>query len=162
MACRGNSALRVLRPLAADIEGTEQEREFFHRFRRAAEAGLAMHASSLGSSFWRRLVPQIGHSDPAVRHALIALGAAYESMQLQQGQLQEFTSNGTAGPSSRSGSPASPPQPQPYGATPPPPEDSCGHIDQLELFMIQQYNCRSTTCSDTCSRGRRRKASRSR
>ncbi|KAI2606693.1 hypothetical protein GGR54DRAFT_652275 [Hypoxylon sp. NC1633] len=162
-ACRGNSALRILRPLAADIEGTEQERLFFHRFRRAAEAGLATHASGLGPGFWRRLVPQVGHSDPAVRHALIALGAAYESaqLQLQLQQQQQQTSqhyamagvgmgmgSGTSYPdvTSRASTPTELPY-RPYTAvsTPPPEEDgahhSCHHrIDQLELFTIQQYN----------------------
>ncbi|KAI0148008.1 hypothetical protein F4776DRAFT_293875 [Hypoxylon sp. NC0597] len=145
-ACRGNSSLRILRPLVADIEGTEQERLFFHRFRQAAEAGLAMHASSLGAGFWRRLVPQVGQSDPAVRHALIALGAAYQSAQLQQNH-QTTTPAGSGDPgigagsnSSRSGSPAAPQQ-QPYMSTPPPEDNSNAQcIDQLELFMIQQYN----------------------
>ncbi|KAI1143215.1 hypothetical protein F5Y05DRAFT_408669 [Hypoxylon sp. FL0543] len=150
-ACRGNSSLRILRPLVADIEGTEQERLFFHRFREAAEAGLAMHASSLGAGFWRRLVPQVGQSDPAVRHALIALGAAYESAQLQQdhqtarpGTSHDPRLGGSN--SSRCGSPAAPiPQPQPphqpYISTPPPDDNSNAQcIDQLELFMIQQYN----------------------
>ncbi|KAI0841864.1 hypothetical protein F5Y06DRAFT_306840 [Hypoxylon sp. FL0890] len=150
-ACRGNSSLRILRPLAADIEGTEQERLFFHRFRQAAEAGLAMHASSLGPGFWRRLVPQVGQSDPAVRHALIALGAAYQSAQLQQdhqtttpGISQDAGIGGSS--SSRSGSPVAPvPQQQqqqpPHMSTPPPEDNSNAQcIDQLELFMIQQYN----------------------
>ncbi|KAI1381963.1 hypothetical protein F4677DRAFT_439768 [Hypoxylon crocopeplum] len=154
-ACRGNSSLRVLRPLAADIEGTEQERMFFHRFRQAAEAGLAMHASSLGAGFWRRLVPQVGHSDPAVRHALIALGAAYTCTQLQQEQQEQIhhmttTSNPGVGIISRSGSPDEQQQQQqqqqhqqPYASTSsstPPPEDDYHCIDQLELFTIQQYN----------------------
>ncbi|KAI1415807.1 hypothetical protein F5Y13DRAFT_206737 [Hypoxylon sp. FL1857] len=148
-ACRGNSSLRILRPLVADIEGTEQERLFFHRFRQAAEAGLAMHASSLGPGFWRRLVPQVGQSDPAVRHALIALGAAYQSAQLQQSH-QTTTPATSIDPvlggssSSRSGSPAAPSQHQhhqPYMSTPPPEDNSNAQcIDQLELFMIQQYN----------------------
>ncbi|KAI1805901.1 hypothetical protein F4811DRAFT_569698 [Daldinia bambusicola] len=158
-ACRGNSALQVLRPLAADIQGTEEERAYFHRFRRAAEAGLALHASSLGAAFWRRLVPQVGHSDAAVRHALIALGAAYESMQWRQGQQslgqqqeqrQNHNSQTTTttttmrlkqrvprtSPSLRGGSPSAE---QSYISTPPP-EDNYQSGDQLELFMIQQYN----------------------
>ncbi|KAI0890176.1 uncharacterized protein GGS22DRAFT_183523 [Annulohypoxylon maeteangense] len=149
-ACRGNSALRILRPLAADIEGTEQERQYFHRFRRAAEAGLAMHASSLGAGFWRRLVPLVGQSDPAVRHALIALGAAHESAQLQQEQAQNHNiatatiENPASGVPSRSRSPDVMQHHQhhqqlSYISTPPP-EDNSASIDQLELFMIQQYN----------------------
>ncbi|KAI2469846.1 hypothetical protein F4781DRAFT_201995 [Annulohypoxylon bovei var. microspora] len=147
-ACRGSTSLRILRPLAADIEGTEQERLFFHQFRRAAEAGLAMHASSLGAGFWRRLVPLVGQSDPAVRHALIALGAAHQGAQLQQEQAQQMATtieNPAAGTSSRSGSPdvmqqQQHQQQQPSYISTPPPEDSSGYIDQLEMFMIQQYN----------------------
>ncbi|KAI1659968.1 hypothetical protein F4813DRAFT_352589 [Daldinia decipiens] len=136
-AYRGNSALQILRPLAADIQGTEEERLYFHRFRQAAEAGLALHTSSLGASFWRRLVPQVGHSDPAVRHALIALGAAHESMQLQRGQSYQTMKTKHPAPriSSRSGSPA-----ERSRASTPPPEDTYQCADQLELFMIQQYN----------------------
>lgn len=150
-ACRGSSALRVLRPLAADIEGTEQERVFFHQFRRAAEAGLAVHASSLGPGFWRRLVPLIGNSDPAVRHALIALGASYQSMQLQQEQheqtLQTAAQPSTPGISSRGSSPeqqGQQPQLEQHAATPTSASEgsnSSHHcINQLELFTIQQYN----------------------
>ncbi|KAI1106630.1 hypothetical protein F4804DRAFT_347583 [Jackrogersella minutella] len=148
-ACRGSSALRVLRPLAADIEGTEQERLFFHQFRRAAEAGLAMHASSLGAGFWRRLVPQVGQSDAAVRHALIALGAAHQSAQLLQQDRYEQQPSGAAadvGVSSRSGSPdelllQQNRQRMSYISTPPPEDNNNSYyIDQLELFMIQQYN----------------------
>ncbi|KAI1503057.1 hypothetical protein F5X99DRAFT_407392 [Biscogniauxia marginata] len=82
LAVDGRVKLRVLRPLVADIEGTQQERMFFHRFRRVAETGLALHVSNLGS-FWKRLVPQMGHSDPAVRHALIALGSSWQTMKLR-------------------------------------------------------------------------------
>ncbi|KAI1384916.1 uncharacterized protein F4822DRAFT_416684 [Hypoxylon trugodes] len=142
-----------LRPLAADIEGTEEERLFFHRFRLAAEAGLAMHASSLGPGFWRRLVPQVGQSDPAVRHALIALGAAYQSAQLRQEQeerMRQLTVATTSTATTRSGkSPGlgGPPRggtPDSYISTPPPEDDEnqrhYQRLDQLELFMIQQYN----------------------
>ncbi|KAI1651884.1 uncharacterized protein F4817DRAFT_364807 [Daldinia loculata] len=138
-AYRGNPASQILRPLAADIEGTEEERLYFHRFRQAAEAGLALHASSLGASFWRRLVPQVGHSDPAVRHALIALGAAYESMQLQQGQHQQEQNYQTKQPAPRISSRSDSPAERSYVSTPPP-EDTYQCADQLELFMIQQYN----------------------
>ncbi|KAI1759351.1 hypothetical protein GGR53DRAFT_527474 [Hypoxylon sp. FL1150] len=161
-ACRGNPGLRVLRPLAADIEGTEQERQIFHQFRRHAEAGLAIQASSLGPGFWQRLVPQLGHSDAAVRHALIALGASYQSalLQLQQQQKQgkgpntninvRAAARSTGKSSSRGSSPdeiqyqhhkqhqyASIPTPIPSQ-----PDNSTRYqrIEQLELFTIQQYN----------------------
>ncbi|KAI0896816.1 hypothetical protein F4806DRAFT_463028 [Annulohypoxylon nitens] len=189
------SAHRNLRPLAADIEGTEQERQFFHRFRRAAEAGLAMHASSLGAGFWRRLVPLVGQSDAAVRHALIALGAAHQSAQLQQEQVQVQAQTQGRQMAGRTGTDTSMGMEMGMGTTAlaprtaaidsvavarrespeitstpqqrhhhlphhphqqhqqqqsssyistPPPEDSGSSssacVDQLELFMIQQYN----------------------
>ncbi|XXG94225.1 hypothetical protein Hte_000479 [Hypoxylon texense] len=158
-ACRRNSALRVLRPLAADIEGTEQERRFFHQFRRHAEAGLAVHAPGLGSGFWQRLVPLLGHSDAAVRHALIALGASYQSAQLQlqlQEQQDHVTSSSKAKSSSSSSSsrrsspdhggqqyyrsvPTSHPQPD-DGSSSSSSSSRYQHIEQLDLFTIQQYN----------------------
>ncbi|KAH9905121.1 hypothetical protein F4778DRAFT_728808 [Xylariomycetidae sp. FL2044] len=74
---------RVIRPLLEGIEGTEQERGYFHSFRRAAETGFALHVSNLGSGFWQHLIPLVGHSNPAVRHALFALGGAWHMMKLQ-------------------------------------------------------------------------------
>ncbi|OTB03779.1 hypothetical protein M426DRAFT_173071 [Hypoxylon sp. CI-4A] len=149
-----SSTQRTLRPLAADIEGTEQERLFFHRFRQAAEAGLATHASGLEPSFWRRLVPQVGNSsDAAVRHALIALGAAHESMELRQRQQQQQqqqqkqhedkereekrkhkhkaqVGETTEFENSR----------QQYTMSTEDDSSTAQQVDQLELFMIQQYN----------------------
>ncbi|OLN97378.1 hypothetical protein CCHL11_01150 [Colletotrichum chlorophyti] len=75
-----NQTLRVLRPLVADIDGTQAERLYFHRFRRVAEAGLCNHITNL-SSFWTRLAPQLSHSDEAVKHAIVALGSAYHIYQ---------------------------------------------------------------------------------
>lgn len=153
-----------------------------------------MHASSLGAGFWRRLVPLVGQSDAAVRHALIALGAAHQSAQLQQEQVQVQAQTqgrqmagrtgtdtsmgmgmgmGTATLAPRTAaienvavagreSPEITSTPQqrhhhPHHSHPhqhqqqsssyistPPPEDSSSNssacVDQLELFMIQQYN----------------------
>lgn len=157
-SCRGSSspALRVLRPLAAaaDVEGVEQERRLFHQFRRHAEAGLAAHAPSLGPGFWQRLVPQLGHSDAAVRHALIALGASYQSAQLQQEmqEQQQWENDQAASSAAKSSSRRSSPdethqhehRDQRYDSVPTPrPDDSSSkyhRIEQLELFTIQQYN----------------------
>ncbi|GJC77916.1 C6 zinc finger domain protein [Colletotrichum tofieldiae] len=75
-----NQALRILRPIVADIDGTQAERLYFHRFRRVAEAGLCNHVTNL-TSFWSRLAPQLSHSDEAVKHALVALGSAYHIYQ---------------------------------------------------------------------------------
>lgn len=56
--------------------GTETERNFFHTCRRATEAGVALHICSR-TSFWTRLAPQLSHEYEAVRHAVVAVGAAY-------------------------------------------------------------------------------------
>lgn len=75
-----NQALRMLRPIVADIDGTQAERLYFHRFRRVADAGLCNHVTNL-TSFWSRLAPQLSHSDEAVKHAIVALGSAYHIYQ---------------------------------------------------------------------------------
>ncbi|KAI0129104.1 hypothetical protein BJ170DRAFT_624008 [Xylariales sp. AK1849] len=70
------SSLRVAKQLSPDIQGTETERRYFHRFRVEALKGLTLHAA--GDAFWERLVPQVAHHDEAVKHALVALGSAYQ------------------------------------------------------------------------------------
>ncbi|WQF76865.1 Putative fungal transcription factor [Colletotrichum destructivum] len=75
-----NQALRILRPIVADIDGTQAERLYFHRFRRVADTGLCNHVTNL-TSFWSRLAPQLSHSDEAVKHAIVALGSAYHMYQ---------------------------------------------------------------------------------
>ncbi|KAI1073760.1 hypothetical protein F5B20DRAFT_565982 [Whalleya microplaca] len=72
------------RPLAAAIPGTERERRSFHNFRRLAETGLALHAARARTGFWAHVVPRVGATSAAVRHAAIALGAAWEGMQLRK------------------------------------------------------------------------------
>ncbi|OHF01449.1 C6 zinc finger domain-containing protein, partial [Colletotrichum orchidophilum] len=71
---------RMLRPLVADIDGTQTERIYFHRFRRMAEAGLCNHVTNL-TNFWSRMATQLSHSDEAVKHAIVALGSAYHIYQ---------------------------------------------------------------------------------
>jgi hypothetical protein len=61
----------------ADIDGTDTERRFFHRFRMATEAGVSLHVSN-ASSFWTKLAPRLSHHDKAIKHALVALGAAWQ------------------------------------------------------------------------------------
>lgn len=75
-----DKVLRIFRPLIADINGTQAERLYFHRFRRIAEGGLCNHVTNL-TSFWSRLAPQLSHSDEAVKHSIIALGSAYHIYQ---------------------------------------------------------------------------------
>lgn len=66
----------LYRPLAADIPGDRTERLYFHRFRQVAEAAIGIRHVHTGL-FWTQVVPQYCHEVAAVRHAYIAVGAAY-------------------------------------------------------------------------------------
>lgn len=67
----------MLRPLIADIVGTVEERQFFHRFKTMASTnGFTTHVANR-TTFWDELAPALGHKDSAVKHALVALGASY-------------------------------------------------------------------------------------
>ncbi|TLS28479.1 hypothetical protein PpBr36_01296 [Pyricularia pennisetigena] len=126
----GNTALQGLRPIVADIEGSEMERRFFHHFRSAAAGGFQASASTAAGPFWTRVAPEMARRDGAVKHALIALGAAYRLF--QQSSAEEYSLSVEGG----------------TGATPgiaiesPPRENSTGaeSPEELELFTIQQYN----------------------
>ncbi|KAK0718133.1 hypothetical protein B0T26DRAFT_645329, partial [Lasiosphaeria miniovina] len=83
-ACQWSEALRSMRPLAADIDGTEIEKRFFHGFRTAKIDGLAEHVCTF-ADFWNRLAvspdTSTHHQDDAVKHALVAVGAAFTLFQ---------------------------------------------------------------------------------
>ncbi|KAK0620294.1 hypothetical protein B0T14DRAFT_432308, partial [Immersiella caudata] len=81
-ACQRNEALRFMRPLAPDIDGWKVTRRFIHEFRPIpADPELCAFAG-----FWNRVAPQVTgdhhasqqQHDPAVRCAIVALGAAYQ------------------------------------------------------------------------------------
>ena len=80
-ACQWNEALRYMRPLAPDIDGSKVSRRFFHGYRPIPiDSELCVFAD-----FWNRVAPQaVGDHpnqhphDPSVRHAMVALGAAYQ------------------------------------------------------------------------------------
>lgn len=105
-----NEVLRSMRPIVADIDGTETEKRFFHRFRLAVADGLGSHIWNF-TTFWNRVVPQMSHQDEAVKHAVIALGAAYQLFQLPDKDQD-------------------PKAKTPDGFT----------RESLEVFTIQQYN----------------------
>lgn len=65
-----------MRRIAADIDGTETEKRFFARFRTATVDGLAAQLCSF-TAFWNRVAPSSSYQDDAVKHAVVALGAAY-------------------------------------------------------------------------------------
>ena len=92
---------RLLIQVGTEIEGTETERLFFHRFRRAAELGLNVHvATAWPSRFWNATLPRLCHHDTPTRHAAIALGATFQlyrlppesrSRELEIFSLQQYT-----------------------------------------------------------------------
>ncbi|KHN95661.1 uncharacterized protein MAM_06502 [Metarhizium album ARSEF 1941] len=71
-----SAAAASIRPLSQGIQGSDTEKQFFFSFRRATEAGVAMHLCGV-SSFWTEVAPRLGHVDDAVKHALVALGATH-------------------------------------------------------------------------------------
>lgn len=82
---RTSTILPLYRPLAADIPGDSMERLYFHRFRQVAEEALGIRHVHTGL-FWKQIVPQYCHEVPAVRHAYIAVGAAYTHFHLAGGK----------------------------------------------------------------------------
>ncbi|KAH6635580.1 hypothetical protein B0J18DRAFT_442829 [Chaetomium sp. MPI-SDFR-AT-0129] len=79
-ACQWNETLRSMRRIEADIDGTDTEKRLFARFRAATADGTAAHLCNF-AAFWRRLNPSTGCQDEAVKHAVVALAAAYQLFQ---------------------------------------------------------------------------------
>jgi hypothetical protein len=88
-----------MRRIEADIDGTETEKRLFARFRAATADGSAAHLCNF-AAFWRRLNPLTGCQDEAVKHAVVALAAAYQLFQhpnepvidgFNRGDLEVFT-----------------------------------------------------------------------
>ena len=75
--------LRTIRPSPPDIDGTELERSYFHEFRQAAEEGFCQHVAN-ETPFWTWTVPYLCIQEPAVRHAIVALGAALRGYRLAE------------------------------------------------------------------------------
>ncbi|KAH8588198.1 hypothetical protein B0O99DRAFT_555468 [Bisporella sp. PMI_857] len=68
--------------LSAEFAGDDIERRSFHYLRECAAYDISGYFET---EFWGRLVLQIGHTEPSVRHALLALGSlcqAHESQDL--------------------------------------------------------------------------------
>ncbi|KAK3318295.1 hypothetical protein B0H66DRAFT_231283 [Apodospora peruviana] len=112
---RWNESLRSagMRPIVADIDGTDMEKRFFHRFRATTEEdSLSMHHMLCTfHPFWTRLTPRINYHDEAVKHAAIALGAAHQL-------YRPLASSSNEQPSTTDG--LSP--------------------ESIEMFIIHQYN----------------------
>jgi hypothetical protein len=59
--------------------GGQQERRIFHRFRDRTVPAFTGYAHS---QFWESLVLRVGQQEPAVYHAIVALGAIHEEYQV--------------------------------------------------------------------------------
>lgn len=69
-----------MRRIEADIDGTDTEKRFVARFRAAPAEGVAAHLCNV-TAFWSRVAPSTGSQDEAVRHAVVALSAAFQLAQ---------------------------------------------------------------------------------
>lgn len=65
-------------PISTEITGAQHERRAFHHFRVRTADDLS---GCFPSNFWNRLVLQLGHSEPAIKHAVIAVATAHENYQ---------------------------------------------------------------------------------
>ena len=79
-ACQRSEALRSMRHIEADIEGTETEKRFIARFRAATAGGVAAHLCNV-TAFWSRVAPSTIYQDETLRHAVVALSAAFQLSQ---------------------------------------------------------------------------------
>ena len=64
----------IVKPVFA---GDEKERRSFDFFRNHT---ATVFAGYFDTSFWERLILQVSHSEPAVRHAVVALGSFHECL----------------------------------------------------------------------------------
>ncbi len=71
-------------PVLSEFGDSVRYLEFYHH---CAQSGLS---SSFDKEFWSRITLQMAHSEPAVRHALIALGFLYEN---EPGNMKHARSN---------------------------------------------------------------------
>ena len=71
------NALAIHR-LSVDLAGEQEERRAFHFFRNNSIMALQGY---FDSEFWSRLVLQACHTEPTIRHAVIALGSLHETTQ---------------------------------------------------------------------------------
>ena len=67
--------------LSFDLPGNYKERRFMSYFHDQSVPDLS---GCFNSSFWNRLVLQVGRREPAIHHALVALSAAHENFKLKQ------------------------------------------------------------------------------
>lgn len=79
---------RLVRGPSLTIEGNEQEKRTFQFFRERTVPGLCGFFSS---EVWERLVLKATYQEPAIRHAVFALGSLHERFEM--GDINVFASN---------------------------------------------------------------------
>jgi hypothetical protein len=104
--------IRPVKSPTADIEATDVERMYFHHFRTMSEAGLRNHLCRSASAWAASSVSALSHQDQAVKHAIIALGAAHQLSQSSHSQHGPTSQNAASGES----------------------------MTELEIHMLKQYN----------------------
>ena len=70
-----SSALAVKLPLSSTVDADAQERRVFHFFCHRTASEISGY---LPSEFWDTLLLQASHTDPAILHAVVALGSLHE------------------------------------------------------------------------------------
>jgi hypothetical protein len=68
----------LIYPGVCTLIGTDQERHYFDYFRHRTAPQLS---GSFDSSFWNRLLLQTTHHQPAVWHAVVALGSLHQNFE---------------------------------------------------------------------------------
>lgn len=63
------------RSIGDELIGTAKERRYFYFFQNRVTGRIA---GQFNSQFWSRFVLQAAHHEPAILHAVIALGSLYE------------------------------------------------------------------------------------
>ncbi|MCJ1258427.1 hypothetical protein MMC24_006260 [Lignoscripta atroalba] len=72
--------------LSFDLPGTELERQCFHFFRNETVVEIS---GWFESNFWNRLVLQVSHAQPAVRHLVTALGSLHQRLLVDETVVSE-------------------------------------------------------------------------
>lgn len=83
-SCDGYSALAIA-DLPFDIPGTEQERHSYHYFRLQTATAIL---GSQDASYWTTSLLQLSYSQPAVKHALVAMASIHEALESTGWSLQ--------------------------------------------------------------------------
>ncbi|QYT05280.1 Zn(2)-C6 fungal-type domain-containing protein [Trichoderma simmonsii] len=69
------------RIITATIDGTNIEKRYFHEFKNVAAQGNIYEPDCQLNRFFSRVCTQISHKEIAVKHAMVALGSAYQLLQ---------------------------------------------------------------------------------